>query len=90
MGIAGFVVFGLLAGLLAHLALPRRRTGSAGVTAVVGMGGSLVGGLTGSFLAAEGLQLGPAGLLGAVVGVVFALIGATRGGRPTGNGVHHA
>src|SRR5690606_19031572 len=90
MGIIGLVLFGLVAGALAHLVLPRRRVGGVGVTAALAVAGSLVGGLAGSLLTGEGLQLGPAGLVGAVVGVLLAVVAASRRGRPTDPGAHHA
>lgn len=90
MGIIGFLILGLLAGYLANLVLPARRGMGGGLAALVGMAGSLVGGLAGSLIAGEGLQLGTAGLVGSILGVLLAVLLAARHGRPNGSGAHHA
>ena len=54
------------------------------------MTGAVVGGLGGALVAGEGLQLGTAGLLGSVLGVLLALVAAPRLGRPGNRGAHHA
>lgn len=90
MGIIGFVVLGLLAGYLAHLVLPARRGMGAAAAALAGMGGSIVGGLIGSLIAGEGLQLGTGGLIGSVLGVLVAVLVAARAGRPSDSGANRA
>lgn len=90
MGIIGFAALGLLAGYLAHLVLPARRGMGGGAAALVGMAGSVVGGLAGSLIAGEGLQLGTAGLVSSILGVLLAVLLASRRGRPNDSGAHHA
>ena len=90
MGIIGFVVLGLLAGYLVDLVLPLLRGRGAGAAALVGMAGSVVGGIAGSVIAGEGLQLGTAGLIGSILGVLAAVVLTARWDRPTDSGAHRA
>ncbi len=70
------LVIGLLAGLLARLIVPGKDSMSLLATLVLGVAGSLVGGLL-LGLVTGGLRdrgFGPAGLIGSVIGAVVVLL----------------
>jgi uncharacterized membrane protein YeaQ/YmgE (transglycosylase-associated protein family) len=74
MLLLGIIVWGLFAGWLAHLILGGRGRPSAwGPLLVAGLAGSFVGGLIGSLLAGDGLDLKPSGIIGTVLGAVIVL-----------------
>jgi uncharacterized membrane protein YeaQ/YmgE (transglycosylase-associated protein family) len=50
MGIATWIILGLVAGLLAKIVMPGRDPGGIIVTALLGIGGALVGGFIGTRL----------------------------------------
>jgi uncharacterized membrane protein YeaQ/YmgE (transglycosylase-associated protein family) len=72
MGILGWILFGLVVGIVAKLIMPGRDPGGVLITIVLGIVGALVGGLLG-----QALQLyepgEPAGFLGATLGAIFLL-----------------
>jgi len=70
------LIVGLLAGLLARLVVPGKESMSLLATLVLGVAGSLVGGLL-LGLVTGGLRdrgFGPAGLIGSVIGAVIVLL----------------
>ena len=70
------MIVGLVAGLLARLIVPGRASMSLLATLVLGVAGSLVGGLL-LGLVTGGLRdrgFGPAGLIGSVIGAVIVLL----------------
>jgi uncharacterized membrane protein YeaQ/YmgE (transglycosylase-associated protein family) len=70
------LVIGLLAGLLARLIVPGKDSMSLIATLVLGVAGSVVGGLL-LGLVTGGLRdrgFGPAGLIGSVIGAVIVLL----------------
>ena len=70
------LIIGLLAGLLARLIVPGKDSMNLVATLVLGVAGSLVGGLL-LGLVTGGLRdrgFGPAGLIGSVVGAVIVLL----------------
>ncbi len=73
-GFIGFVIFGLLVGVLAKLVVPGRDPGGVIITAVLGMVGASVGGWLGRVAGFYGPGE-PSGLLMAVVGAVVLLLG---------------
>jgi uncharacterized membrane protein YeaQ/YmgE (transglycosylase-associated protein family) len=78
MAIVAFVLFGLIIGLLARVAMPSRRHMSLVATALLGIAGAFVGGLVGSLVDHGAVTtLHAPGLVGSVVGalVVLALAG---------------
>jgi uncharacterized membrane protein YeaQ/YmgE (transglycosylase-associated protein family) len=81
MGIIAFIVIGLIAGLIARAILPGRQSMGLFATTLLGMVGSLVGGLVGSLFVRDGrlFDLHPSGLIMSVIGsiVVLLLVGAT-------------
>jgi uncharacterized membrane protein YeaQ/YmgE (transglycosylase-associated protein family) len=78
------IVIGLVAGALARLVVPGRQHMSIGMTIILGIIGSLVGGFLGYVFfdkdASEGF-LQPAGIIGAVIGAVLALLVWVRVGE---------
>lgn len=75
MGILAFIIIGLLAGLLARAIVPGRQSLGLLATALLGMVGSLVGGLIGSFFSGgEVTRLQPAGIIMSVLGAIIVLL----------------
>ncbi len=50
MGILSWIVFGLIAGVLAKLLMPGDDPGGCVITILLGIGGAIVGGFIGTFL----------------------------------------
>ncbi|MFL5294428.1 MAG: GlsB/YeaQ/YmgE family stress response membrane protein [Myxococcales bacterium] len=79
MGIIGFLVFGLIIGLLARAIFPGRQSMGWLMTAVLGMVGSLVGGLIGHALFGGSSQANgtwgftPGGWISSIVGALIVL-----------------
>ncbi|MGZ8421264.1 MAG: GlsB/YeaQ/YmgE family stress response membrane protein [Allosphingosinicella sp.] len=76
MGILSWIVFGLLAGLVAKLLMPGRDPGGFFVTILIGIAGALLGGFVARALGMgdiDGFNLGS--FLIAVVGSILLLIG---------------
>lgn len=80
MGIIAFIIIGLIAGLIARAILPGRQGMGLLATTLLGMVGSLVGGLVGSLFVRDGrlFDVHPSGLIMSVIGsiVVLLLVGA--------------
>ena len=75
MGILLFVVFGLVVGFIARALLPGRQSMGYGMTAVLGMVGSLIGGFIGNMLAGRPLfDLHAAGFVGSLVCSILLLV----------------
>jgi uncharacterized membrane protein YeaQ/YmgE (transglycosylase-associated protein family) len=87
MGIIAFIIIGLIAGLIARAIMPGRQSMGLVATTLLGMVGSLVGGLVGSLFVRDGrlFDVHPTGILMSVVGsiVVLLLVGATSRRRIT-------
>lgn len=73
MLILAILVLGLAAGWVAHL-LVGRGEANWGLLLGVGLAGSLAGGLIGSLVFGDGLQLRLSGLLGSVIGATLVLL----------------
>ena len=71
MQIIWMVVLGLVAGAIAKLLMPGKDPGGWVVTALLGIGGSIVGGYAFGLVGLTGG--GPAGLIGSVVGACLLL-----------------
>ena len=69
--IIGWIIFGLIAGIIAKAIMPGRDPGGAIVTILLGIAGSLVGGFIGRALFYRG-DSEP----GTIMSMVFAVIGA--------------
>ena len=81
--ILSWIVFGLVVGLCARLLMPGRQSKSITATTLLGVGGSVVGGLLAS--AISGHPLGsahPASFLGSLLGAVLCLALIMSLGRP--------
>jgi uncharacterized membrane protein YeaQ/YmgE (transglycosylase-associated protein family) len=83
--IISIIIVGLIAGALARLIVPGRQNLSIGMTIVLGIVGSFIGGFLGYLIFhhdASGGFLQPAGIIGSVIGAIIALLIWTRvGGR---------
>jgi uncharacterized membrane protein YeaQ/YmgE (transglycosylase-associated protein family) len=72
-GILGWIVFGLIVGLVAKLLMPGRDPGGVVITMLLGIVGAVVGGLVGRGLGIY--QPGePAGLLMSILGAIGVLM----------------
>jgi uncharacterized membrane protein YeaQ/YmgE (transglycosylase-associated protein family) len=69
--IIGWIVFGLIAGIIAKAIMPGRDPGGAIVTILLGIAGSVVGGFIG-----RALFYGGDSTPGTIMSMVFAVIGA--------------
>jgi uncharacterized membrane protein YeaQ/YmgE (transglycosylase-associated protein family) len=68
-----WLIIGLIAGALARLIMPGRDTMGLLATTILGIVGSIVGGLFSSLIWGSDTGFHPAGLLLSLVGAVFAL-----------------
>ncbi len=73
MLILAILVLGLAAGWFAHLLVGEGQA-SWGLLLVIGLVGSLVGGVIGSLLFGDGFQLRLSGLVGSVIGATLVLL----------------
>jgi len=70
MLIIGIILFGMIAGAGAQLVLQRGTGINWPMALVTGIIGSFIGGLFVSFLAGDGLELRPSGIIGSIFGAV--------------------
>jgi uncharacterized membrane protein YeaQ/YmgE (transglycosylase-associated protein family) len=81
--IVTIVIVGLIAGFLARAIVPGRQNMSIGMTILIGIVGSFVGGFLGYVLfgkdAADGF-LQPSGIIGSIIGAIIVLLIMTRSG----------
>ena len=73
MSIIGWILFGLIVGVVAKLLMPGRDPGGMIVTILLGIGGALVGGFIGRALGWYG-EGDPVGFIMAVIGAVVLLL----------------
>ena len=74
MGLLAFLIFGFVVGLLARALMPGRQSMGFGMTIVLGVVGSFVGGFLGSLLTNEPVRyLHRSGLIGSVIGALIVL-----------------
>lgn len=85
MGILAFIIIGLIAGLIARAILPGNQSMGLVATTLLGMAGSLVGGLIGSLFRNDGqlFSLHASGIIMSVLGsiVLLLLVGFAGRGR---------
>jgi uncharacterized membrane protein YeaQ/YmgE (transglycosylase-associated protein family) len=75
MGIIAWIIFGFIVGLIARAVVPGRQGMGFIMTTVLGVAGSLVGGLVASALAhSDATQLHPVGFIGSILGAVVLLL----------------
>ncbi|MCK8497698.1 GlsB/YeaQ/YmgE family stress response membrane protein [Myxococcus sp. K38C18041901] len=76
MGIIAFIIIGLIAGLIARAILPGKQSMGLLATTLLGMVGSLLGGLVGSLFTRDGrlFDLRPSGLIMSVLGAIVVLL----------------
>ena len=75
--IISIIIVGLIAGALARLIVPGRQNLSIGMTIVLGIVGSFIGGFLGYLLFHHDAQNGffqPSGIIGSVIGAIIALL----------------
>ena len=72
MSIIGWILFGLIVGVVAKLLMPGRDPGGMIVTILLGIGGALVGGFIGRTLGWYG-EGDPVGFIMAVIGAILVL-----------------
>lgn len=72
MSIIGWILFGLIVGVVAKLLMPGRDPGGMIVTILLGIGGALVGGFIGRALGWYG-EGDPVGFIMAVIGAILVL-----------------
>ncbi|MCP3162782.1 GlsB/YeaQ/YmgE family stress response membrane protein [Myxococcus qinghaiensis] len=75
MGIIAFIIIGLIAGLIARAILPGKQSMGLLATTLLGMVGSLLGGLVGSLFQRDGrlFDLRPSGIIMSVLGAIIVL-----------------
>ena len=79
IAIVSWIVFGLIAGLIAKAVMPGRDPGGAIITIVLGIAGSLIGGFIGQALFGYGRGANSAGDIsqpGFLMSLVLAVVGA--------------
>lgn len=73
MGILGWILFGLIAGVIAKLVMPGRDPGGFIVTILLGVAGALLGGFLGRAMGLYG-EGEAAGMLMSILGAVLLLV----------------
>jgi uncharacterized membrane protein YeaQ/YmgE (transglycosylase-associated protein family) len=84
MGIIAWIVFGFVVGLIARAVVPGKQNMGLIMTTLLGVAGSLVGGLVGSAIGGGSMsEMHGAGFLGSLIGAVLLLViaSAAMGGR---------
>ncbi|MEK6337234.1 MAG: GlsB/YeaQ/YmgE family stress response membrane protein [Acidobacteriota bacterium] len=79
MGIIGWIIFGLIAGIIAKAIMPGRDPGGCIITILIGIAGSLIGGFIGRALFGYGQTYGDSRDLsqpGFLMSLVLAVVGA--------------
>lgn len=75
MSIVLFLVFGIVAGLIARAIMPGRQSMGIVMTGVLGIVGSFVGGIVGNLFAGRAVtELHTTGIIGSVLGALLVLV----------------
>ncbi|MDT5157246.1 MAG: hypothetical protein QOC61_2233 [Acidobacteriota bacterium] len=74
--ILGWIIFGLIAGVIAKAIMPGRDPGGAIVTILLGIAGAIIGGYLGRALLGYGRDGAGVGEPGTIMSMVLAVIGA--------------
>ena len=75
--ILGWILFGLIAGFIARAVVPGKQDMSIGMTILLGIVGSFVGGFLGFLIFRSdpnGGFLQPSGIIGSIIGAIIALL----------------
>jgi len=78
LAVLGWIVFGLVIGLIARAIMPGAQSMGFILTALLGIAGSFVGGWLGTFLSGAGGtpdMSQPAGWIGSIIGALILLLG---------------
>jgi uncharacterized membrane protein YeaQ/YmgE (transglycosylase-associated protein family) len=82
MGILMFIVFGLVVGLLARALMPGRQSMGLGMTTLLGIAGSFIGGFIGALITDSRVgEFNTAGLIGSILGAMLLLLAVGGLGR---------
>lgn len=73
MGILSWVIVGFIAGALARLIMPGKDEMSWGMTLVLGLVGSLAGGLVQSLITDKGFEMTGTGIIWSTIGALIVL-----------------
>ena len=76
LAIIGWIVFGLIAGIIAKAIMPGKDPGGAIVTILLGIAGAVIGGFIGRSLLGYGRGDGGVSEPGTIMSMVLAIIGA--------------
>jgi uncharacterized membrane protein YeaQ/YmgE (transglycosylase-associated protein family) len=83
MGIIAWIVFGFIVGLIARALVPGRQGMGFVMTTVLGVAGSLIGGVVASALwGGSATRFEPSGFIGSLVGAILLLLIAGMVMRP--------
>lgn len=82
MSIMGWILFGLVVGVVAKLLMPGRDPGGIIVTILLGIGGAIIGGSLGRLLGWYG-ENDPVGFIVAVIGAILVLYTFRKLGNPS-------
>jgi uncharacterized membrane protein YeaQ/YmgE (transglycosylase-associated protein family) len=76
MGIIAWIVFGFIVGLIARAVVPGRQGMGLVMTTLLGIAGSLIGGLVASALWGHGSasRFEPVGFIGSIIGAILLLV----------------
>lgn len=76
MGILAWIVFGFVVGLIARALMPGKQSVGLIMTTLLGVAGSLIGGLVASALFGAGsvARFEPAGFIGSILGAILLLV----------------
>ena len=80
-GIVGWIVFGLIVGVIAKLLMPGRDPGGMIITMLLGVAGAVVGGFIGRAMGLYGPQ-DAAGIFMSILGAVLLLFAYRKFARP--------
>ncbi len=72
--LVAFIVIAIVAGWVANALVGKQRKYEQWELFVIGIVGSFVGGLLFAFIAGDGLELRPSGLIGSCIGAIIALV----------------
>ena len=74
MAIIGWIIFGLIVGVIARFLMPGTQSMGLVLTTLLGVAGAFVGGYVGSLVSGGGLSMAaPSGWIGAVLGALLLL-----------------